>query len=404
MNEIKRPASVRELIDNLPRASLIYLCEQRGLAVSRANDDCRSSISRSYRGQRDDLLQALRKDDLVTLLRLPVRHRNALFDLPNPHLYSRAELTTLAIRAFGRLDELFAPFVERGARASAGTPPVTATSTPATPATPPTPPEPPAPPLPLPPPEPSSAGDLAPPSVASRGWSRLQPISALFSRLGLEAPAALDQDSFGALIEQLELRGFEVADAAGALLTPLHDALPLDAEVRIRHDAHLGPVSVTHGVSRSEPPKAAVPELGDYARASLRLELLTCRLAPGHEPHALATVVDAATAGTALEPAQRALLASVARSLASVPRSAFSVLTALHGRLDQEDVEILIRDLGLLETNPETVYELGEHWASLHAHSTGSIGGFVEGLQGHPKGDIGGFADYDASTDSLGMG
>jgi hypothetical protein len=404
VNEIKRPASVRELIDHLPRASLIYLCEQRGLAVSRANDDCRSSISRSYRGQRDDLLQALRKDDLVTLLRLPVRHRNALFDLPNPHLYSRSELTTLAIRAFGRLDELFAPFVERGARSAAtGTAnPTPATPAPsATPATPPTPPEPPSP---LPPPEPSSAGDLAPPSVGTRGWSRLQPISALFSRLGLETPTGLDQDSFGALIEQLELRGFEVADATGALLTPLHDALPLDAEVRIRHDAHLGPVSVTHGTSRSEPPKAAVPELGDYARASLRLELLTSCLEPGHEPRALEAVVDAATAGTALEPAQRALLASVAKSLASVPRSAFSVLTALHGRLDQEDVEILIRDLGLLETNPETVYELGEHWASLHAQAKGTIGSFAEGSQGQSKGDIGGYAEYDAGTTSLGMG
>jgi hypothetical protein len=341
VNEIKRPASVRELIDHLPRATLVFLCEHRGLAVSRANDDCRSSISRSYRGQRDDLLQALRKDDLVTLLRLPIRHRDGLYDLPDPHLYSRAELTTLAIRAFGRLDELFAPFHERGTR----TPP---------------PPEPRI----APPPEPAT--DAAPPSVGMRGWSRLQPISALFSRLGLEAPAQMSQDRFGELMEALELRGFEVADASGSLLTPLHDALPVDAEVRIRHDAHLGPISVTHDASRSAP-KVAAPELNDYARAALRLELLTCCLAQSSDSHALDGVLDLATAGTALEPAQRALLASVAKALASVPRSPFSVLTALHGRLDQEDVEILIRDLGTLEGKPEALYDLGEHWAGLHA-------------------------------------
>lgn len=40
---------------------------------------------------------------------------------------------------------------------------------------------------------------------------------------------------------------------------------------------------------------------------------------------------------------------------------------ANHGRLDQEDIEILIRDLGTLEGKPEALYDLGEHWAGLHA-------------------------------------
>lgn len=348
MNEIKRPASVRELIDHLPRATLVYLCELRGLAVSRANDDCRSSISRSFRGQRDDLLHALRKDDLVTLLRVPIRHRNALFELPNPHTYSKSELTTLAVRAFGRLDELLHPFVERNPKGAAAGAPAAARSPAAAP----------------PPPEPPS--DVAPPSVGGRGWSRLQPIASLFAKLGREAPSELGQEAFGQLVEELELRGFEVADASGATLTPLHDALAIDAEVRIRHDAHAGPIALDLGRGRTEHPPAAVPELSDYARASLRLELLTCSLDVEPSEESVSTAIDLATAGAAIEAGPRALLVSVARSLAAVRRSAFSVLTSLQGRLDQDDVEILLRDLGALERDPRVAYQLGEHWAALH--------------------------------------
>lgn len=47
----------------------------------------------------------------------------------------------------------------------------------------------------------------------------------------------MGQDEFGALIEALELRGFDVATSDGVRLTPLHDAVSLETAVRLRHDA-----------------------------------------------------------------------------------------------------------------------------------------------------------------------
>jgi hypothetical protein len=111
MSELKRPASIRELLDCLPRPTLVHLCELRELAVSRANDDCRSSIARSFRGQRDDFLAALRKEELVILLLNPIRDGDALFELPDPERYPKRELLELATTGFGRSRELGRPFV-----------------------------------------------------------------------------------------------------------------------------------------------------------------------------------------------------------------------------------------------------------------------------------------------------
>lgn len=211
MTEIKRPASVRELLDPLQRATLIYLCEQRGLPVSRANDDCRSSISRSFRGRRDELLALLRAPELVFLLRCPIRDREGVYDLPNAHMYSKSELVTLAVRAFGRLGDLGSPFVARAAYGQSA--PALAPSTSA---------QAPSAPEPAAPPSFKEVSEAAPVSGAgvSSGWSRLQPLGSLYGKLGAAAPADFGQEAFGALIEAIELRGFEVAAADGSTITP----------------------------------------------------------------------------------------------------------------------------------------------------------------------------------------
>lgn len=111
MTELKRPASIRELAEQLPRTTLIYLCELRSQPVSPADEDCVSSIARSFRGQRDDFLGALEKDDLEILFGLPIRDKDSLFKLPHPEVYTEGELRDLATRAFGAARGLGTPFV-----------------------------------------------------------------------------------------------------------------------------------------------------------------------------------------------------------------------------------------------------------------------------------------------------
>gem|GEM_PF-3999305 len=358
MTEIKRPASVRELLDPLPRATLIYLCERRGLPVSRANDDCRSSIARSFRGRRDELLGLLRVPELVFLLRCPIRDRDSVYDLPNAHMYSKVDLLTLAVRAFGYAGDLGAPFVARGfAQQAQATPTSTSTQAPVAPE--------PAAPASL-----NEVPDAAPVSGAgSSGWSRLQPLSSLYAKLGSAPPADFGQEAFGALIEAIELRGFEVAAADGSTITPLHDALPLDFEVRIRHDAFAGPSSLRLGAGQGAAQSGPVVELSDYARASIRLELLTCPF-EANPPAAdeLSAAIDVATAGLAIRPEERVLLARVARSLARTPRDPFATLTSFVGRLDAEDGEVLLRELASLRPSANDEHRLlVDHWSALNA-------------------------------------
>jgi hypothetical protein len=362
MTELMRPASIRELVEKLPRPSLVYLCEQRGRPVSRANDDCRSSISRSFRGQRDELLALLRKEELVLLLRLPVRSGNQVFELPQPEAYSKRELQELAKLAFGSAGHLGEPFVLHG-RGSAT--PVSRRG-----------------PIAVAPiedafdEEPATADEpgLAPLSEgaaeASGEWSRLRPVRAFFTQLGLTVPSELGQVEFATLIEALEIRGFEVATAAGTRLTPLHDSISIDAELRVRHDALAASQAsfLRPGGDRREDSSDRLPtELGDYERASLRLELLTAGLGVEREsPELIAKGVEIAAAGLVIQPAFHLLLGRVGNALARTNRDPLVVLTSLVRRLDVEDGEVLLREYAMLHPgNDELHAMLSEHWAAL---------------------------------------
>lgn len=365
MSELKRPASIRELLECLHRQSLVYLCDVRGLHVSRANDDCRTSIARSFRGQRDQLLAALRKEELVLLLAQPIRDGDGLFELPDPDSYTKRELLDLATTGFGRTRELGRPFTERVAMASESE---------------------------APPPPPSServtaAEDdplLAPessPSLSSSvdaGWSRPRHIKALLAHLGMPIPAVLTQDDFGGLVEALENRGYEVATIGGERLTPLHDTVGLDAEVRLRHDALAVPAafqrsgSVDHGEQASGDPA----ELGDYARAALRLELLTAGFGGDASDRLVADCVEIAAAGLPLDGTTRRLLERVARSLMRTRRDPVAILTGLVHRLESEDGEVLLREYTTLHRPGDELSSLlFAHWAALSGASAATAGG-----------------------------
>ena len=377
MTELMRPASIRELVQKLPRPSLIYLCEQRGRPISRANDDCRSSISRSFRGQRDELLALLRKEELVILLQLPVRSGDLVFELPDVHSYAKRELQELAKLAFGNTGHLGEPFVLQG---RGGAMPVSRRATTqdegSTDA-----------------PEdelttarglgqaaaPDTVSDAASPGLdsprsgpgnATGEWSRLRPVRALFTQVGLAVPSELGQVEFAALIEALEVRGFEVATAGGARLTPLHDAVALDTELRVRHDAMAASQASFYraaGDRREDFANGRPVELGDYERASLRLELLVAGSDSAREaPDLIAKAVEIAAAGLVIHPAEHLLLGRVAAALARVPRDPLVVLTNLVRRLDPEDGEVLLREYASLRAGDDELHTmLSEHWAAL---------------------------------------
>jgi hypothetical protein len=372
MTEIKRPASVRELVDQLSRAALVNLCEGRGLHVSRANDACRSSISRSFRGQREVFLASLRKDDLEQLLSLPIRDGEELLGLPNCHGYTKRQLCELAILAYGPTRGLAAPFValtddedddgetEDDESEDGGDDPDEDDGGESD--------------LRL---EPESAPTLA--AAAGAGWSRLRPIRPLFSQLGLAEPVGeLTQDAFGALLDALELRGYEVATADGTRLTPLHDAIAIDAELRLRHDAFAAaPTTLRNGMAGGgAPPQGREAfELGEYERASLRLQLLTAsHAAEGLAPEQLAKSVELATTGLAIHGVEQALLERVATALARTRRDPVTVLTGLVRRLDAEDGEVLLREYAELHPGDEELQALlADHWAALCKAPGGAI-------------------------------
>ena len=370
MSELNRPASVRELLDVLPRTTLVYLCELRGLPVSRANDDCRSSIARSFRGRRDEFLSVLRKDELIHLLHHGIRDRESVFDLPNPYTYSKRELQELAIAAFGRIQDLGRPFVLRatGAAAPASRAPE---------------------PEPRPEPEPEPAEDPMPSTdrlggVDGRlgsGWSRPRPVRALLAQVGQSVPSTLSQEDFGTLMDALEERGFEVATLDGTRLTSLHDAVSIDAELRIRHDALALPVASVRAVSAETSRSAAdAAELGDYERACLRLELLTaCAATESPSPAFVADCLARATAGLALAESARAVLSNIVVRLTRLPRDPFLALHRMASRLDVEDGEVLVREYCALHAvDGETSALLQDHWQALAASRRGPVAGVAE--------------------------
>ena len=373
MTELMRPASIRELVQKLPRPSLIYLCEQRGRPISRANDDCRSSISRSFRGQRDELLALLRKEELVLLLQLPVRSGDLVFELPDVQSYAKRELQELAKLAFGNTGHLGEPFVLQGrgravpvsrcaptqvewAEAARDEEPRTARGT-----------------------GQEAAADVTSPDLdlprsgpgdTTGEWSRLRSARSLFTQVGLPVPHELGQEEFAALIEALEIRGFEVATAGGARLTPLHDAVAIDAELRVRHDAlAASQASFLRGAGdrREDLARSRPAELGDYERASLRLELLMAGSNLEHETAELVSkAIDIAAAGLVIDPAEHRLLGSVAAALARVPRHPLVVLTSLVRRLDSEDGEVLLREYASLRPRDDDMHAtLSDHWTAL---------------------------------------
>ncbi len=201
------------------------------------------------------------------------------------------------------------------------------------------------------------------------GWSRLQPIREFFGRLGLPVPDKFGQQEFGAFVEALEFRGFEVATAEGVHISPLHDALCMDAEIRVRHDALSASMSSRHfdGDRQAGSVERGTHLRGDYEHACLRLELLTASSSPmPSSPELLFRCVDVAVAGLSIHATQRRLLLRVAEAMMQASRNPMVVLMGLAPRLDREDGQVLLNEYAsLYPGNNEQQALLCEHWIEL---------------------------------------
>ena len=220
------------------------------------------------------------------------------------------------------------------------------------------------------PPNEQTDGGRADSGAAGVGWTRPRPVRALFAQVGLPVPSKLGQEEFGALMEALENRGFDVATADGARLTPLHDAVSIDAELRVRHDALAAPPVPLRAATSEGPDSAAdrgAAAACDYERAVWRLELLTAGLGPGHaSPEQVARCVEIATVGLAVQDVGHVLLGRVGEALARTLRDPLVVLTGLVRRLHAEDGEVLLREYAALHPESDDMHALlSDHWAAL---------------------------------------
>jgi hypothetical protein len=92
--------SVRHLLNFLDRDALVILADKRALAASRSNEERRSRIARSYRGDVVAFLQDLRREDLLELVRDDVVWADSEYFLPNAARYSKEDLLRFAEGVF----------------------------------------------------------------------------------------------------------------------------------------------------------------------------------------------------------------------------------------------------------------------------------------------------------------
>src|SRR5581483_7365318 len=91
----------RQLLDYLARSTLVRLIYQRGLPTSRENDERRSTLARSYRGDVEALVSDLNRQELIMLF----DELNFFVDgewvyLSNPGKYRLEDLRAFAIAGF----------------------------------------------------------------------------------------------------------------------------------------------------------------------------------------------------------------------------------------------------------------------------------------------------------------
>ena len=357
----------RDILDVLGRDTLVRLIRERNLSASRENDDRRTSLSRSYRGEVETLILELSRTELIEVFRaMWFWVGEEKMELRNPSQYRLEELRAFAIRAFvGRRVRTVADFdsyadpddqeeddadeedeededeevdgdaIEDGGESV------------------------------------EAEGDSDDAQIFHQltdEWSRPRMIARVMRRLGFDAPSRLRTTRFHELVVALKEQGIDAClayDDDHEVLTEEHESPGIAAKVRLRR------LSEANGAARSargqspiatprtktsdtgppivvqpgeRPVTQRTPRPADYNLAVLRLQFLTA--VPSVERRTMAQWPDAylraASASLTLRPQEIALLRALSAGLCYGNHSPYDAIPQLTQALTADEWKALL--------------------------------------------------------------
>ncbi len=338
-------ASVRELLECLGRDGLVRLMRERGLPPTRENDDRRSCLARSFRGDVSGFISELTREELVSIFRsstFEVRGDEAY--LSNPSKYRLDELRAFALNAFAGLD-VRTP----GEFCSVPTPSEDELELQVGEQE-----------------ECVSDLDIGSLGRVSEEWSRPRLISRLLRHMGRKVPSRLRTVRFHELLADLAARGIEACLSDDPEDSPLGDGtespgisaklrlrlrLPKASNSRALADRGIGPRGPAIVIDGAEPPLVQSSHRpSDYELAVLRLKFLTAipstrRSATPQWPSAF---LDAATRGLQLRLGEPGLLRAISASVSIGNHSPYDSIQELVRALSEREWDELLEDLQAL--------------------------------------------------------
>ena len=377
----------REILDCLGRTTLVRLIHERGLAVSRENDERRKTLAHSYRGDVEALVGQLNRQELVEVFRqLTFEVGGEEVYLPSPAKYRHDELRAFAIRGFvGRRVRITGEFrpaseleesddavddeVEDDAATEEAIEQDAADAAD----------------------DDESGSDLdeagQPFRQLSADWSRPRMIARVLRKLGRDVPERLRAARFQELIADLRSSGIEACLADDPSCTPLSDTAEspgIASKLRLRLLRGQRPEPTRHAPREEADRSAAarkawetrraqqaaeagppimiqpgerpvsqrVPRPTDYNLAVLRLQFLTAvpsvqRRSMPEWPNAY---LDAATRGLQLRPQEASLLRAYSAGLSIGNHSPYDAIPHLSQVLSATEWEQLLE--AFVQLNP----------------------------------------------------
>lgn len=299
---------LRRLLDLLDLEPLVRLQELRQLPGKATNDDRRTGLARSYRGDLETFLNDLRREDLLQLLsrdfivhgrryaagRLVSLGRDQLIRTARqlfvnrdvPRDFVEQDFDAFVIEDVEQVDEVEAAVhVESTASEDAD--------------------------------ETSSVGSE---------WSRPRSIPAILRTLGLHVPERLRTERFREMMRRLESDGFEVQLPDGTPISADDESPGIAQRLRLRSRATVSGASAAPTPTPPEPVVIAVETRP--ARSDERNAVFSCTVAPGAP--GVAVSADAAGAGAVFR-------ASYSLALGTVADDAKTSLPSMSVRLNVQD-------------------------------------------------------------------
>lgn len=250
---------LRRLLDLLDRDGLVALQDIRELRGKPSNDDRRTGLSRSYRGNLEAFLGDLRKDDLLAILARDFVVRGRRYSTGGLGGFSRDELQRMAFRLFVRGDVPL-EFVELEDNAFIITDVDDESGDEEDPS--------------------STLGDDegegveegsaeadVGPTLAGAEWGRARKIPVLLRALGMEVPERLRTARFRELLQRLAALGIEAQLQDGTPLTTSDESPGIYEKLRLRKRQNLPAVEPDAGSEARQKVESFAVELSCWPGA-----------------------------------------------------------------------------------------------------------------------------------------